>query len=100
MGTIPQQQFDMMLQGMFAEYRNVKTIRRDGLLIENQRSGSKEFVIHGYKDKETDKTEVSLSWITEDKVTNLTDIYREHDQSEWGTGSTSNFMVRVIRYLN
>ena len=43
----------MMLQGMFPEYRNVKTIRRDGLLIENQRQGSKEFVIHGYKDKET-----------------------------------------------
>ena len=49
--TIPQQQFDMMLQGMFPEYRNVKTIRRDGLLIENQRSGSKEFVIHDIKIK-------------------------------------------------
>ena len=39
------------------------------------------------------QTEVSLSWITEDKVKNLTDIYREHEQSEWGTGSTSGYVA-------
>ena len=71
--TVPVQKFDSMIQGMFPEHRNIKTIRRDGLLIENQRQGSKEFVIHGYKDKQTNQTEVSLSWCTEDKVKNLSD---------------------------
>ena len=91
--TVPVQNFDMMIQGMFPEHRNIKTIRRDGLLIENQRQGSKEFVIHGYKDKQTNQTEVSLSWCTEDKVKNLSDIYREHEQVEWGTGTTSGYVA-------
>ena len=91
--TVPVQKFDSMIQGMFPEHRNIKTIRRDGLLIENQRQGSKELVIHGYTDKQTNQTEVSLSWCTEDKVKNLSDIYREHEQVEWGTGTTSGYVA-------
>ena len=85
----------MMIQGMFPEHRNIKTIRRDGLLIENQRQGSKEFVIHGYKDKQTNQTEVSLSWCTEDKVKNLSDIYREHENKLSGVTGNDKWLCCV-----
>ena len=90
---IPGENYEQMILGMFPDFRHLRGIRQSGKLIENGRAGCKEFVLHGYNDKQTGENLVSVSWVTNDRVMNVTDIIKDAEQEYWAAGPVSGYVA-------
>lgn len=105
---IPEKMFRMVVEGNVSS-KDIDLIRKEGVLTENNKGLSKEFVFHGSKlegvahiikknkeviEKNISTGQIKVSWIhpTKDRTTSLTDIMYGKDKG-WATGPSSGYVA-------
>lgn len=105
---IPEKMFRMVVEGNVSS-KDIDLIRKEGVLAENNKGLSKEFVFHGSKlegvahiikknkeviEKNISTGQIKVSWIhpTKDRTTSLTDIMNGKDKG-WATGPSSGYVA-------
>ena len=105
---IPEKMFRMVVEGNVSS-KDIDLIRKEGVLAENNKGLSKEFVFHGSKlegvahiikknkeviEKNISTGQIKVSWIhpTKDRTTSLTDIMYGKDKG-WATGPSSGYVA-------
>lgn len=105
---IPHNMYKLVVEGNVS-IKDIDLIRKEGLLKENNKGLSKEFVFHGSKiegvahiikknkevvEKNISTGQIKVSWIhpTKDRTTSLTDIMYGKDKG-WATGPSSGYVA-------
>ena len=105
---IPEKMYRMVVEGNVSS-KDIDLIRKEGVLTENNKGLSKEFVFHGSKlegvahiikknkeviEKNISTGQIKVSWIhpTKDRTTSLTDIMNGKDKG-WATGPSSGYVA-------
>tara|TARA_Y100000389_G_scaffold116050_1_gene113222 strand:- start:1765 stop:2595 length:831 start_codon:yes stop_codon:yes gene_type:complete len=105
---IPEKMYKMVVEGNVSS-KDIDLIRKEGVLTENNKGLSKEFVFHGSKlegvahiikknkeviEKNISTGQIKVSWIhpTKDRTTSLTDIMYGKDKG-WATGPSSGYVA-------
>jgi len=105
---IPEKMYKMVVEGNVSS-KDIDLIRKEGVLTENNKGLSKEFVFHGSKlegvahiikknkeviEKNISTGQIKVSWIhpTKDRTTSLTDIMNGKDKG-WATGPSSGYVA-------
>ena len=105
---IPEKMYKMVVEGNVSS-KDIDLIRKEGVLAENNKGLSKEFVFHGSKlegvahiikknkeviEKNISTGQIKVSWIhpTKDRTTSLTDIMNGKDKG-WATGPSSGYVA-------